>query len=490
MNKSPSLKRNFIFKVFYQVTAILVPLVTTPYLARVLGAGALGDYGYTYSIMTYFGLIAVFGFNVYGRREIARTRDNTQDKSKVFWEIMFAKAIPISTAIIAYLLVSMLAFNSYYWPLLFALAPSLVYHLFDTTFLPQGEENFQTVALRDFVIKLASVVCIFVFVHSPDDVWIYALAVSGSGFLSAFFMMLYARKRIARVPVKELRVFGHLKRSARFIIPTMAASIFLYIDKIMIQLITGSSVQVAYYEEALKIIVLMSGIVTSIGNVIEPRNANELKNNNYRGAKENILSGARYSFMLAIPMMLGIIAIAPIFCPIFFGEGFEGVTPILRIMAPLFILNVMNDLLGYEFLMPAGKEKTYSIIVLISAVVNIGLNCLFIYLFGALGASIGTLVSEAVKLVLLFYVSRRELSAYQFTGGLIKKLIAAGVMFIMIFSIVYFSSNSIIVLAGTTIFGACVYASMLFMLRDEEFMSILKWGKGLFRRFIKRGKEN
>ena len=197
-----SLKKNYIFTAFYQLVAILVPIITTPYLARILGSSGLGQYGYVQGIYNYFFIFAVLGFNLYGQREIARHRDK-QDKSKVFWEIMIAKSIPSILAILIY--ISFFVFNvleSKYIPIFLCFLPALTTTLFDVTFLLKGDEEFKFITIRDLIVKIVGTLAIFLFVKKSSDVWIYALCYGAITFFSVLTLLTYAKRHIKHVPFK------------------------------------------------------------------------------------------------------------------------------------------------------------------------------------------------------------------------------------------------------------------------------------------------
>ena len=461
------IKTNFYFKLAYQIVAVLVPLLTTPYLTRTLGATELGNYGYAYSILTYFTIAAVFGFNIYGRREIAKVRDDKTSTSKLFFEIMFSKGITSVISIVAFVFLSI--FYREYTILLLSLMPFLVYNLIDITFLIQGDENFQFVTIRDLMVKTISIVLIFVLVKQPDDVWVYAVILSSTSFLSMVAMYPYLKKRIERVPLKGLKVLYHLKKSSTFLIPVFATSVFLYIDKIMIKLITGSSEQVAFYEEAIKIITMLTGITTALANVIEPRNANEFAKGNLVAVKENTTKGINFSILICLPIAVGIAVIAPVFCPIFFGPGFDPVIPILQIMSCLVPVLSLNELLGTTYLIPCNKEKVYSRIILIGTLVNVLTNILFIYLFGCLGAAICTVFSEIVKFAIIDTYLRKEFGFIGIVKNNFKKIVAIIIMFLLIFPISFLSNGSIRSLIGIVLIGMLSFAVAIVCFKDKEF---------------------
>ena len=168
-----SIAKNYIYNLIYQMLTILLPLITTPYLSRVLGAEAIGIYGYTISIVTYFILFGTLGVSMYGQREIAYYQNDRKKKSKIFWELFFIKLITTILSMIVFGLIFCIdRYYSFYYRILLL---EFVANIIDISWLYQGEENFKSIVFKNGVIKLISIACIFLFIKSPSDVWKYIL---------------------------------------------------------------------------------------------------------------------------------------------------------------------------------------------------------------------------------------------------------------------------------------------------------------------------
>ncbi len=468
-----SLKKNYIFTAFYQLVAILVPIITTPYLARILGSSGLGQYGYVQGIYNYFFIFAVLGFNLYGQREIARHRDK-QDKSKVFWEIMIAKSIPSLLAILIY--ISFFVFNvleSKYIPIFLCFLPALTTTLFDVTFLLKGDEEFKFITIRDLIVKVVGTLAIFLFVKKSSDVWIYALCYGAITFFSVLTLLTYAKRHIKHVPFKELRPLPHLLKALPFFIPTISASVFASIDKTCIQFITGSDSEVGYYEEAQKIIVMLFGIISCLGVVISPRNSKLISENKYDEVKDILYKSNQSALMLGMPMMFGLIVISKIFVPVFFGEGFDKTATIMQILSPMIIIMAFSNLLGLELILPQGRSKIYSLSIVLSAAINVGLNFLFINLFDSIGASIASLISELFTASFLLICSKKYFSLKKALYNSRKYFLASLIMGILLIPNIIFCEASIPLLIATFIEGVVIYFSLLYIMNDSFFINIV-----------------
>ena len=480
--KKASAFKNYIYTALYQLTAILVPLILTPYLARTLLPAGIGQYGYTYSLLSLFRIVAVLGFNIYGQREIAKCRDDIDRKSKVFWEIMIAKSIPCTLSFFVYCMIAWKGVAPTYSILLWCFLPNFVTYFFDVTFLLQGDEAFRTITIRDFIAKALGIIAVFVFVKGPGDVWIYALSYGLVSFATISSLLFYCRKRIKRVPLKELHPLHHIRYSIILFIPAIATSMFTVIDKGMIQWITGSDEEVGYYEESQKIITLLFGLIASVGTVMVPHNANVVANRDYEHLKRNVNKSISYSFLLAIPLCLGIVSVSNIFIPIFLGDGYESAIPILMIMAPMMILMTVTNVVGIQYLVPIGKEWKYTVAVVIAAAVNALANLLFIRFFSAAGAAMGSILSEAVCAGILLYFGRDILSFEEIYREGWKSLVSGLVMFIAVFGTARLISPSILHLFLLVFEGAAIFFVMNLALQNHDLTDLTKKVWSILRR--------
>lgn len=267
-----SITKNYLYNLAYQILIIFLPLITTPYVSRVLGAENIGIYGYTLSIVTYFVLFGALGISMYAQREIAYVQDNIKERSKIFWEINILRFITMSISIILYYIffVNGSRYQFYY----FILILELISNCFEISWFFQGLEEFKRIVLRNIIVKLISFACIILFVKTKNDLSIYLFIYVSSNLLGNLSLWLYMPKYLEKVKIKELNIIKHLKPTLWLFIPQIAIQIYTVLDKTMIGNIIENKSEVGYYEQAQKIIKLCLTIVTSLGTVMVPRMAN------------------------------------------------------------------------------------------------------------------------------------------------------------------------------------------------------------------------
>lgn len=163
--------KNYLYNFSFQLFLILVPTITLPYITRVLGPTALGINTYTYSITYYFTLLAVLGLTTYAQREIAYVRNDKEKLKKLFWEI---EIISIITTVISYLcLAIIILFLDRYSNFLWIYSFIVLANIFDISWLIVGLEKFSVLVLRNFIVKILSLLLIFTLVKTSNDLYIY-----------------------------------------------------------------------------------------------------------------------------------------------------------------------------------------------------------------------------------------------------------------------------------------------------------------------------
>lgn len=299
--KKVSMKKNYIYNVIYQISVIIIPLITTPYISRVLGANNIGIYSYTLSIVTFFSMFATLGVNTYGQLEIATYRDNKEKRNKVFLEIAIARVITTITVIISYLI--FIFFQPKYKIIYLILTLNIFGGMVDISWYFQGLEMFKLTVIRNTLIKIVGTILIFVFVKNQNDLMKYCLILQGTYFIGNLSLWKYLKKEIKIISLEWINILNHWKRSITYFIPTVATSIYTVLDKSMIGWITNSEMQNGYYEQAHKIEQVLVTIVTSLGTVTMPRVAYLIKEKKEDTAKDIINSAIEFVIFLSVPMM-------------------------------------------------------------------------------------------------------------------------------------------------------------------------------------------
>lgn len=463
----PSIRRNFVYKLLYEILALAAPLITAPYVSRVLGAEGVGIYSYSQSCIAYFTMFAVLGTNIYGMREIARCRDDKTVYSKTFWEIEILTVITSTICVILW--VGITIQSTEYKPYFLALVPTLFASMFDISWFYTGQEAVGYTVFWNAICKIAGVVLIFCFIKSKDDVVAYIMLNSLILMFGNLSMWIFLPKFLVRVSVKSLRIWHHFKETLIYFIPTIATSIYTVLDKTLIGLITNDAYQNGFYEQATKIInIAKMASFVALNSVMGARLAYLFAENKIEEAKSKIKTAMNMILLLTIGSMFGVIAIASDFVPVFFGEGYEPVIDLLYLMAPLIVIIGISNCIGTQYYTPIGKTKTASLYMIAGSVVNLILNILFIPVLGAKGAVIGSIGAEAVITMLFVHFDERYITwKYLLMIGY-KKVIAGLLMLLMIRTMsLNLKLSGVVLVCVQIIVGILTYFLMLLLLRDS-----------------------
>ena len=463
----PSIRRNFVYKLLYEILALAAPLITAPYVSRVLGADGVGIYSYSQSCIAYFTMFAVLGTNIYGMREIARCRDDKTVYSKTFWEIEILTVITSTVCVILW--VGITIQSTEYKPYFLALVPTLFASMFDISWFYTGQEAVGYTVFWNAICKIAGVVLIFSFIKSKDDVVAYIMLNSLILMFGNLSMWIFLPKFLVRVSVKSLRIWHHFKETLIYFIPTIATSIYTVLDKTLIGLITNDAYQNGFYEQATKIInIAKTASFVALNSVMGARLAYLFAENKIEEAKSKIKTAMNMILLLTIGSMFGVVAIASDFVPVFFGEGYEPVIDLLYLMAPLIVIIGISNCIGTQYYTPIGKTKIASLYMIAGSVVNLILNILFIPVLGAKGAVIGSIGAEAVITMLFVHFDERYITwKYLLMIGY-KKVIAGLLMLLMIRTMsLNLNLSGIVLVCVQVIVGILTYFLMLLLLRDS-----------------------
>lgn len=472
-----SVTKNYIYNLLYQMLVLILPLITTPYISRVLGAENIGIYSYTISISAFFILFGSLGVALYGQREIAYLQEDKKNRSKVFFEIIIFRCVIMFISLMIFYITCVIGNNEYnlYYKILIL---EIIANMLDVSWLFQGLEEFKKTVGRNTLVKLISIISIFTLVKTKNDLSIYFIIYVFSILIGNLSLWLYIPKYIQKVKIKELDIWRHLKPTISLFIPQIAIQVYTLLDKTMIGLIIADKSEVGYYEQANKIIKMLLTIITSLGTVMMPRIASTFVKGNKKKIDNYMEKSFNMVFMLAFPLIFGIIAVSDEFVPIFFGNGYEKVIVLMKILCPIILLIGLSNVTGTQYLLPTKRQKEYSISVVCGSIINLVMNSILIFKLGALGASIGTVLAEiAVTCVQIFY-TKREFKWRKIIKISKNYIISSVVMFAICLIIGNIIVNNILSLLIQGLIGTLIYGIMLFLLKDKFVFEILNKMKG------------
>lgn len=473
---SNSIKSNFLYNLTYQILILIIPLITTPYLSRILGSEGIGNYAYAYSCAYYFVIFAHLGLNNYGNRSIASIRDNKARLNNTIWEIYFLQLFTSILSIVLYIFVVIFVFKS---PMSWIMSFYVLSALFDINWIFFGLENFKLTVIRNTVIKVLATTLIFILVKSSTDLYIYGMIMSISFLISELALWPYLLKKVPfKIPEVD-KIIKHFKPNIVLFIPIIAVSLYKYMDKIMLGAMTTVS-QVGYYESVERIMNVPIAVITALGTVMLPQMSNLISKGRNEQAKRYLNNSINFAMFVSCALCFGIMGVSDIFVPLFYGNGFEACISLFNILMPSCIFVAFSNVIRTQYVIPNGQDKIFIISVSCGALCNLIINFLLIPQYQANGAAIGTLCAEVAVWGVQLIAVRKDLKVKRFLIKTIPFLISGGLMYFVLVNI-SIQDTSVVglfykIIIGIIIYLSCIVlqASLLASLGDDSLVILLK----------------
>ena len=469
--KEKSLTKNYVYNLIYQVLVLLAPLITTPYISRVLGAENIGIYSYTLSITAYFILFGALGMSLYAQREVAYNQDEPQTYSLIFWEMVVLRIITMSISILIYYftIIQYGTYQLYYKILILEMLGNCI----DITWFFQGLEEFKKIVKRNVIIKLISITCTFAFVKTSNDLVIYFIIYVLTLLIGNLSLWLYLPRFLVKIDIKKMNIFRHLKPTISLFIPQVAVQVYTILDKTMVGTIVQEKAEVGYYDQSQKIIKIALSVVTSLGTVMLPRIANNYIKNEKEAVRAYMKKSFNLIFLLSFPMMFGVLAVSGRFVPIFFGQGYGRVIILMNVISPIFVLIGLSNVMGTQYLLPTKRQKEYTISVVSGAVLNFVANMCLIWKLKAVGASIGTVIAETAVTYVQLYFVRKDFKIKDLLKMSKNYIISSVIMFGVCCVTGMIIKDNLIAIVLEVLIGIITYFACLIILKEEFIGEIL-----------------
>ena len=421
--------KNYAYNLSYQLLVIVLPIITTPYVTRIFSSKDLGTYGYFNSIVTYFILLATLGVANYGTKEISGHR---KDIRKNFWGIYTLQLIATILSLVLYTSLC-LFFPGMQNMVAYILGLSLISKGMDISWLFQGLEDFRRITARNTTVKVLGVISIFLFVKTPGDLYLYVFLLTFFELLGQLSMWLPARPYIGEPQFDLSYAKKHLKPVILLFLPQVAISLYVTLDRTMLGALSSTN-DVGIYDQALKIINILLTLVTSLGSVMLPRVSSLLSNGDHKAVnKMHELSFLIYNLVI-FPIIAGLLIVNKDFVSFFLGKDFQEAYLAIAIMVFRMFFIGWTNIMGIQILIPHNKHREFMLSTTIPAVVSVGLNLLLIPPFGFVGASIVSVLTEALVWFIQLYFSLPYLKEVPILESLAKIVCASTMMYGLLLS--------------------------------------------------------
>ncbi len=490
---------------------LIVPLITSPYVSRALGVHGIGVYSYVSSVVYYFFICVTLGLTNYGNRSIAKCRDDKKQRSVTFWSIYKMQFLVGVLILLLYATYVLCAAEDKYRIYFIVYLLHIFGACLDINWFFFGMEEFKFTTIRNAIIKIITLIAIFVFVKGDHALISYFFIVASSTLLSNLFLWTRLFKYVSYYRASLRESLLHLKPNLILFLPIVAMSIYRVMDKIMIKELSGI-IENGYYENADRIITISLTAFSAIATVMMPAISNMVANNNDVKVKQMLRDMMQVVNVFSIAMVFGLIAIANRFAPLFFGDEFVetgallvglsptiflsgwkmmqvvkvfskamvfGLIAIANRFAPLFFVDELvetgallvglsptiflsgwKNVLRSQYIIPYEKDKAYVFSLVIGAICNVIVNMIFIPKYGARGAIIGTLMAELVGFIIQTYVVAKDVDIKVLFKDFVRFIPAGVIMGILAYKILYLMPNNMFSIAIVVLLGGCIYVCL------------------------------
>ncbi|WHX80044.1 flippase [Priestia flexa] len=468
-----STSKNISYVILQQFILLFLPLLTIPYVSRVLGASGIGVVSYTTSIVMLFINLALLGSELYGIKETAKVKDEKKKLSHIFSEIFF---IRFSLLLIATVIYFILTYSYFDYKFIFYLqALNLLAYMLDINWFFQGMEQFKKILYRNILVKSLGFISVFIFVKDKNDVYIYVLILSLSILLGNIFMWINLKSIVGSfTKVSMNKIKQHSVSMLALFMAGFSIMIYMLTDKIMLGIFSTTE-EVGLYEQGQKIINVLVTIVTAFSAVMLPKAAQIIKKGNMGEISRLINQSISIISFVVLPICIIFAIVSSDFMPWFLGPGFEKSTIISQILVPLIFIKAIGVMLGSTYFIPMDKNKEYTLPLVVGAILNVVLNLFLIPKYGAVGSAISTLSTELLIFLVQLILLRKIISySYIFKNGFFKYIIASlFIIFAVIIcrEFVSISSNFMSTIFYVLVSGV-IYVGMMLILKDKYTQSI------------------
>lgn len=408
MGKQKSLKINFVMNTILTMSQFIFPLITFPYVSRILLPAGTGKVSFATSIVSYFTLFAQLGIPTYGIRACAKVRDKRDELSKMVQELFI---INLVMSVIAYVIFFAAI---YYVPrfrqdkeLFLVIGLTIFFNAIGMEWLYKALEQYTYITVRSIVFKFIAIIAMFLMIHEQSDYVVYGGISILASSTSNIFNFFHVHRYIDIKPVGHYNFKKHLNAIVIFFAMSCATTIYTHLDTVMLGFIRTDA-DVGYYNAAVKIKTILVSIVTSLGVVLLPRASYYVEHRMMDEFYHITRKAINFVFLIATPMMVYFMLFAKEGVFFLSGDAYAGAIVPMRVIMPTLLFIGLTNIMGIQMLVPLGKEKVVLYSEIAGMIVDVILNALLIPQMASTGAAIGTLAAE-ISVFIVQYIALKKL---------------------------------------------------------------------------------
>lgn len=470
-----SVKVNYILNLINTGTQMLFPLITFPYVCRVIEADGIGQINFFQSIISYISLFTCLGIPMYAIREIARDRSDVVQMNRTAMEILLLHSMLTlgGYAIVAILCLTVPQIQVNI-PLFLILSLTIFFTAIGCEWFYQGIEDFKYITIRGLIIKTVSVVLLFIFVKSKTDLLYYGcytvFGVLGGNIFNFFRLRKYIHRE--NIIFSELHIKRHIKSVLKVFSFSVVTSIYLQLNTVLLGFMKNA-LAVGYFAAATKVMQMLLTMSASLGSVMMPRASHLIAENKEDEFNRLIQKSYDFTLAIALPITIGLILCAPSLITALCGVKFEHSILPSQIIAPIILMVAISNVFGIQVLFPKGKINIVTLCCGIGAVADLILNLCLIPFFSYIGTSIAYLGAEVATTVSMYFIGRKYIPIIYFKKSHLTYALGCIVMAFALYglSLLQLPTLTILLLQGCC--GVLAYFIILCICKDEMLVQIL-----------------
>lgn len=470
-----SVKVNYILNLINTGTQMLFPLITFPYVCRVIEADGIGQINFFQSIISYISLFTCLGIPMYAIREIARDRSDVVQMNRTAMEILLLHSM---LTLVGYAIVAILCLTvpqiQVNIPLFLILSLTIFFTAIGCEWFYQGIEDFKYITIRGLIIKTVSVVLLFIFVKSKTDLLYYGcytvFGVLGGNIFNFFRLRKYIHRE--NIIFSELHIKRHIKPVLKVFSFSVVTSIYLQLNTVLLGFLKNA-LAVGYFAAATKVMQMLLTMSACLGSVMMPRASHLIAENKEDEFNRLIQKSYDFTLAIALPMTIGLIFCAPSLIMALCGVKFEHSILPSQIIAPIILMVAISNVFGIQVLFPKGKINIVTLCCGIGAVADLILNLCLIPFFSYIGTSIAYLGAEVATTVSMYFIGRKYIPIIYFKKSHLTYVLGCIVMAFALYglSLLQLPTLTILLLQGCC--GVLAYFIILCICKDEIIVQIL-----------------
>lgn len=469
-----SMKKNYLYNLLLSVVNILFPLLSFPYAAHILGPVGIGKIQFIVSFAQYFAIFAALGIPIYGIKETAKYKNDSQGLSLIFTEltsIFFIASLFFS--FVYFIVIFSFSFFAHDREMYLFAGVLILFSFTYTDWFYSGIEEFKTITVRSIFIKSISLVLIYTFIQTEADFknYLFIMLFSILGYQLVSFLMIFKRSSLN---FRQLNIKKHINPLIYIFSGSIVSSMYSVFDTVLLGFLSNNR-SVGLYTASSKLIKITLPFVTSMGAILIPSISKNMAENNMSSVTLLLEKSFRFLVFFSIPICFGLAILSPELILLFSGKQFVNAISTMRILSLLPIFVGFGHFFSFQILIPAGKNREMFLSMLVGLITSFILNFILVPTLLYNGAAIANITAELFVTIGYFYFVKKHLKIH-FEWKLITQTVVTVIFFLPIIILIRFLQLSLIsTIALSLITCTAFYFSIqLFLFKNKFVFTFIK----------------